>query len=174
MTPVAPATKIRTIASHLIAHEVHATQGVVLRYGGFYGPGNALGRDAGEDGEFLAMVRRRRLPIVGAGTGIWSFVHIEDAAAATALATENGPQGIYNLVDDEPAAVHTWLPYLAAVIGAKPPRRLPAWLVRPLLGEQGINMMTASRGASNAKARAELGWEPRYPTWRDGFRSGLG
>lgn len=144
--------------------------GTVLRYGGFYGPGNALG--AG--GELLEMIRKRRLPLVGGGTGVWSFVHIDDAARATVLAVEGGPPGIYNIVDDDPAPVREWLPYLARVIGAKPPLRLPAWLVRPMIGEYGASMMTDVRGSSNAKARAELGWVPRYPSWRQGFREGLG
>jgi nucleoside-diphosphate-sugar epimerase len=145
-------------------------QGVVLRYGGFYGPGNALGKG----GELVEMVRKRRLPIVGGGTGISSFVHIDDAARATALAAEGGPEGVYNICDDEPAPVNIWLPYLARVIGAKPPLRLPAWLVRPMIGEYGISMMTDVRGASNAKAHRELGWTLKYPSWRQGFRDGLG
>jgi nucleoside-diphosphate-sugar epimerase len=145
-------------------------EGLVLRYGGFYGPGNTMGRG----GEFLEMVRKRQLPIVGGGGGIWSFVHIDDAAAATVAAVEGGAPGLYNVVDDEPAAVREWLPYLARVIGAKPPRRVPAWLVRPLLGGFGIAMMTEIRGSSNAKAKRELGWTLRYPSWRQGFRNGLG
>lgn len=145
-------------------------EGVALRYGSFYGPGNAIGRG----GVMVEMVRKRQLPIVGGGTGIWSFVHIDDAAAATALAIEGGAPGRYNIVDDEPAPVREWLPYLAKVIGAKPPLRLPAWLVRPMLGENGISWMTAIRGSSNAKARSELGWEPKYASWRQGFREGLG
>jgi nucleoside-diphosphate-sugar epimerase len=148
--------------------------GVVLRYGGLYGPENALGCDKGADGEMLAMVRRRRVPVVGGGDGIWSFVHIDDAASATVLAAEHGARGIYNIVDDDPAPVHTWLPYLASTIGARPPLRVPAWLVRPVLGAHGVSMMTRIPGASNAKARAELRWTPRYPSWREGFRTGLG
>ena len=145
-------------------------EGVALRYGGFYGPGNGIG--AG--GDVLEMIRRRRLPIVGGGTGVWSFVHIDDAAQAAVIAAEGGPQGIYNIVDDEPAPVNVWLPYLAEVIHAKPPMRLPTWVARPLLGEHGVSMMTQVRGVSNAKARAELGWEPLYSSWRQGFREGLG
>ena len=170
-----PATNARkTLAAirHLETAVMAAgpVEGVCLRYGGFYGPGNGLGRG----GEVVEMVRKRRLPIVGGGTGIWSFLHIDDAASAAVLAAEGGPQGIYNIVDDEPAPVNEWLPYLAHTLGAKPPLRVPAWLVRPVLGEQGTLMMTQVRGASNAKARAQLGWVASYPTWREGFRTGLG
>jgi nucleoside-diphosphate-sugar epimerase len=114
------------------------------------------------------------MPVVGGGTGIWSFIHIDDAASATVTACEGTNVGIYNIVDDDPAPAWEWLPYLAETIGAKPPRRVPAWLVRPLLGEHGISMMTSIRGSSNAKARRELGWVPRYSSWRQGFRHGLG
>jgi len=144
--------------------------GVVLRYGTFYGPGTGLGTG----GDLLGMIRRRRLPIVGGGTGVWSFVHIDDAAAATLAAIENGPAGVYNIVDDDPAPVSEWMPYLADVIGAKPPLRMPTWLVRPMLGEHGVSMMTAVRGSSNAKAKRELGWKPTRASWREGFRTGLG
>jgi nucleoside-diphosphate-sugar epimerase len=143
-------------------------EGVVLRYGTFYGTG---GTGFGKDGEMAHLVASRKLPIVGGGAGVFSFIHIADAAQATLLAAENGAPGIYNIVDDEPAPVATWLPYLAEVIGAKPPRKVPAWLVRPMLGEFGVNVMTAQRGSSNAKARRELGWTPTYPSWRDGFRA---
>jgi nucleoside-diphosphate-sugar epimerase len=145
-------------------------EGVVLRYGNFYGPHTSL--DQG--GKVLEMIRRRQLPMVGGGTGVWSFVHIDDVARATVAAIEQGPPGVYNIVDDEPAPVHEWLPYLARVIGAKPPLRLPAWLARPILGEQGILLMTAVRGSSNAKAKRTLDWAPRYASWRQGFRYGLG
>ncbi|MDQ4090478.1 MAG: NAD(P)-dependent oxidoreductase [Actinomycetota bacterium] len=143
--------------------------GVVLRYGGFYGPGTSVA----EDGSIMEMVRRRRFPIVGEGSGVWSFVHIDDAAAATALAVENGAPGIYNIADDEPAPVQEWLPVLAAAVGARPPRRVPAALGRLLAGEAGVLLMNEARGASNAKAKAELGWRLRYPTWRRGFAEGL-
>jgi nucleoside-diphosphate-sugar epimerase len=149
-------------------------EGIVLRYGAFYGPGTDLGTDLGTGGQMLDMIRKRRLPVVGGGTGVFSFVHIDDAAHATVLAIEDGPPGIYNIVDDEPAPVREWLPYLAQVLGAKPPLRLPAWLVRPMLGEHGVSLMTAIRGSSNAKARRDLSWVPRYPSWRLGFREGLG
>jgi 2-alkyl-3-oxoalkanoate reductase len=145
-------------------------EGVVLRYGGFYGPGTSIS----QGGTVVEMVRRRRLPIVGSGAGIWSFVHITDAAAATGIAVERGMPGIYNIVDDDPAPVSRWLPELAAAVGAKPPYRIPAWLGRLVIGNQGLAMMTESRGGSNAKAKRELGWQPAFASWRDGFRRGLG
>jgi 2-alkyl-3-oxoalkanoate reductase len=146
-------------------------EGVVLRYGGFYGPGTS----AGVGGHLLDDLRRRRFPIVGAGTGIWSFIHIDDAAAATAAAAvERGAPGIYQIVDDDPAPVSDWLPALAAAAGARPPRRVPVWLARLLGGEHGVVLMNEVRGAANDKARRELGWRPAYPSWRQGFRSGLG
>ena len=144
-------------------------EGLALRYGGFYGPGNALGKG----GAMLEAVARGQMPIVGGGTGIWSFIHIEDAAAATALAVDRGAPGIYNIVDDEPAPVSEWLPYLADVLGARPPRRVPTWLARFIVGEAGVTMMTKIRGSSNAKAKRELGLDLRYPSWRIGFREGL-
>ena len=139
------------------------TEGIVLRYGGFYGPGTSLGPDGGEHVE---MIRGRKFPIVGDGAGVWSFVHIEDAADATVAAVEHGRRGIYNVVDDEPAPVAEWLPAIARALGAKPPRRVPVWLGRLLAGEAATVMMTEVRGASNAKAKRELGWQPRHPTWR--------
>jgi 2-alkyl-3-oxoalkanoate reductase len=144
-------------------------EGLALRYGGFYGPGNALGKG----GVMLEAVANRQMPIVGGGSGIWSFLHIDDAAQATALAVDRGAPGIYNIVDDEPAPVSEWLPYLADVLGAMPPRRVPAWLARLIVGEAAVSMMTKIRGSSNAKAKRELGWKLRYPSWRVGFRDGL-
>jgi nucleoside-diphosphate-sugar epimerase len=141
-------------------------EGVVLRYGGLYGPGTSI--DVG--GEHSEMVRRRRFPLVGNGAGVWSFVHVDDAARATVAAIEGGAPGIYNVVDDDPAAVSEWLPALAAALGAKPPRRVSTWAARLLAGESAVVMMTQVRGASNAKARAELGWTPAVPSWRRGFR----
>ena len=143
--------------------------GLALRYGGFYGPGNAIGKG----GAILEAIAKHNLPLVGDGAGIWSFIHIEDAATATALAVDRGDPGLYNIVDDEPAPVAEWLPYLAETIGAKPPRRVPVWLARLILGEPGVSMMTRIRGSSNAKAKRELGWELQYPSWRVGFREGL-
>jgi nucleoside-diphosphate-sugar epimerase len=141
------------------------TEGVVLRYGGFYGPGTSLG----PDGEHVEAIRRRRFPVVGDGAGVWSFVHIEDAAEATVAAIERGARGIYNIVDDEPAAVAEWLPAAARTFGARPPRRVPRVVGRLLAGEVATVMMTEVRGASNAKAKRELGWQPKHATWRAGF-----
>ena len=140
------------------------TVGVVLRYGGFYGPGTSLG----PDGEHLELIRKRRFPVVGSGAGVWSFIHIEDAAEATVAAVARG-HGIYNIVDDEPAAVAEWLPAAAAALGAKPPWHVPRLLGRVVAGEAATVMMTEIRGASNAKAKRELGWQPRHPSWREGF-----
>jgi nucleoside-diphosphate-sugar epimerase len=145
-------------------------EGLALRYGSFYGPGTGLAKG----GDLLKMVAKRRLPVVAGGAGVWSFCHIDDAASATVAAVIQGAPGVYNIVDDEPSAVAEWLPYLAEAIGAKPPMRLPAWLAKPMIGEHGISLMTQIRGSSNAKAKAELGWSPTYPSWRDGFRTGLG
>jgi nucleoside-diphosphate-sugar epimerase len=142
------------------------TVGIALRYGGFYGPGTSLD-PAG--GEHVELVRKRGFPIVGDGGGVWSFVHIADAAEATAVAVERGERGVYNVVDDEPAAVREWLPELARDLGAKPPRRVPRWLGRMLAGEAATVIMTEVRGASNAKAKRELGWAPAHPSWRQGF-----
>jgi nucleoside-diphosphate-sugar epimerase len=146
-------------------------EGVVLRYGGFYGPYTSLGRRP--DGEQVEMIRKRRLPVVGDGAGIWSLVHIRDAAAATAIAVDRGEPGIYNIVDDDPARVSVLIPELAKAIGAKPPRHLPQWLGRLLAGETMTVMMTEVRGASNEKAKRGLGWELGYPSWRLGVREGL-
>ena len=140
-----------------------APEGIVLRYGGFYGPG------ASEP--LLDLVRKRQVPVIGGGTGIWSFIEITDAAAATLAAVERGASGVYNIVDSDPAPVADWLPYLAKVAGAKPPLRLPAWIGRLLAGELVVMQMTTMRGSSNEKARKELGWEPRYASWREGFRA---
>jgi 2-alkyl-3-oxoalkanoate reductase len=137
-------------------------EGVVLRYGGFYGPGTSIT----DGGAQIEMIRKRRLPVGGGGGGVWSLVHIEDAAAATAAAIEGGAPGVYNITDDAPAPVSEVLPGLAAQIGAPPPRRVPGWLVRLAGGAQGLSMMTRVRGASNAKAKRELGWKPAH-TWRD-------
>jgi nucleoside-diphosphate-sugar epimerase len=145
--------------------------GIVLRYGGFYGPGTTLSIDP--EGDMVAPIRKRQFPVVGDGGGVWSFVHIADAAAATAAAVEHGGAGLYNVVDDEPARVRDWLPGLAQAVQAKPPRHVPRWLGRLLVGEAGTAMMTEVRGASNAKAKRELRWSPRYPNWHVGFAEGL-
>jgi nucleoside-diphosphate-sugar epimerase len=147
-------------------------EGLALRYGGFYGPGTAISR--APDAPIAAPVRKRRFPIIGDGGGVLSHIHIDDAAAATADAVERGRPGVYYIVDDEPAPVREWLPVLATALDAKPPRRIPRWLGRLAAGETATLMMTEARGASNAKAKRELGWQPRYPSWRVGFKQGLG
>jgi 2-alkyl-3-oxoalkanoate reductase len=147
-----------------------AADGLVLRYGYFYGPGSAISAHGALAGE----VAKRRLPIVGSGTGVWSFIHIRDAAEATVAALTRGEAGTYNVVDDEPAPVREWIPALAQALGAKRPRSVPAWLARPLAGEYGVYTMTRAQGASNARAKAELAWSPRYASWREGFRMALG
>jgi nucleoside-diphosphate-sugar epimerase len=139
-------------------------QGVVLRYGLLYGPGAS--------DEMVAQVRARKFPLLGRGTGVWSFLHADDAAEATVVAVTRG-EGVYNIVDDEPAPAAQWLPYLADVLGARPPYRLPVWLGRLAAGEVGASLLTQIRGSSNAKARRELGWQPVWPSWREGFRAGL-
>jgi nucleoside-diphosphate-sugar epimerase len=144
--------------------------GIVLRYGFFYGPGTSYA----PDGFQAAEVRKRRLPIVGDGGGVVSFVQIEDAAAATVAAVERGGPGIYNVCDDEPAAMREWIPVYAETLGAKRPLRLPSWLARLVAGRNAVAMATQLRGADNAKAKRELGWEPIHPSWRDGFRQALG
>jgi 2-alkyl-3-oxoalkanoate reductase len=158
---------IRHVESRVTGTE--GLEGVALRYGGFYGPGTSLS----EGGVHLEAVRKRKFPVVGGGTGIWSFVHIDDVATATQAAVEGEAAGLFNVVDDEPAPVSDWLPYLAAAIGAKPPRHVPAWVGKLAVGELGVAMMTSARGASNEKAKRELGWSLRYPSWRLGFETGL-
>jgi 2-alkyl-3-oxoalkanoate reductase len=147
-------------------------EGLVLRYGSFYGPGTAI--SVAPDAVMAAPIRKRRFPIVGDGGGVWSHVHIEDAAAATVAAVDYGRPGIYNIVDDDPAPVREWLPALARALDAKPPRRIPRWLARLAAGETATLMMTDVRGASNEKAKRELDWKPRYASWRLGFAQGLG
>jgi len=142
--------------------------GLVLRYGAFYGPGTGM-----LDEKIVEQLRHRRFPLLGAGTGWWSLVHIDDAAAATAIAVGRGEPGVYNIVDDDPAQVADWLPALAAAAGGKPPHRIPKWLARPLAGSHLVTMMTEIRAGSNAKAKRALGWQPRHPSWRTGFRVAL-
>jgi nucleoside-diphosphate-sugar epimerase len=158
-TPVRGAREGQAAMRHL-DQAVTEAGGIALRYGAFYGADN--------DG-LVEPVRKRQFPIIGNGGGVTSFIHLDDAAAATVLALERGKAGIYNVVDDEPAPAREWLPVLAEVLGAKPPRRLPRWLARLLAGDFVVLMGTESRGASNAKAKRELGWELRYPSWREGF-----
>ncbi len=143
------------------------TEGIVLRYGGFYGPGTSLW----PGGEQFEAVRRRKLPLVGDGGGTFSFIHVADAAEATVAAIERGRRGVYNVVDDDPTPVAVWLPELARTIGAKKPLRVPRFVARLVAGEAGGVMMTALRGASHAQAQRELGWRPAYPSWREGFRA---
>ncbi len=140
-------------------------EGIVLRYGMFYGPGTSMV----SGGEQFEMVRKRKYPVVGDGGGVWSFVHVADAAEATVAAVEHGTRGVYNVVDDDPAPVAEWLPALAEALGAKKPWRVPRFVVRLLAGEVGVTMMTELRGAANAKAKRELGWRPAHPSWRQGF-----
>ena len=174
LDPNPPAEQRQSLAAirHLEASVLGADgfEGVALRYGGFYGPGTNMSRG----GDMTEMVRRRKFPIVGGGTGMWSFAHIEDAAAATVAAVDRGAPGTYNVADDDPAQVSAWLPALARELGAKPPQRIPAWLGRIVAGEVVVSMMTQIRGISNAKAKRELNWAPRYPSYREGFASGLG
>jgi 2-alkyl-3-oxoalkanoate reductase len=160
-----PPRPLRTTQAAIVHLERAVTgtdgiDGVVLRYGGFYGPGTSIGLRP--EGEQLAGIRARKFPVIGDGGGVWSFVHVADAAAATALAIERGAPGIYNVVDDSPAPVREWLPAVAQAIGAKPPRHVPKWLGRLAAGEAAAVMMTESRGASNAKAKRELGWQPSH------------
>ncbi len=165
-TPPAAQTKslaaIRYLERAVLGARLH---GMVLRYGSFYGPGASEA--------LVELILGRKFPVVGGGAGVWSWIHVDDAAAATVAAIERGQAGVYNVVDDEPAPVSEWLPYLADCLGAKPPRRVPAWVARLAVGEAGVTAMTQIRGSSNAKAKRELGWEPRWASWRDGFRHGL-
>jgi nucleoside-diphosphate-sugar epimerase len=160
-TPAEPAMK----ALIHLEQAVLGYGGAVLRYGGLYGPG------ATDDQ--VELVRKRQFPLVAGGSGYASWVHLDDAASATVLAVEQKASGVFNIVDDEPAPASDWLPYLAESAGAKAPRRVPAWLARLFAGNLAVTMMTEGRGFTNAKAKRELGWQLRYPTWREGFREGL-
>jgi 2-alkyl-3-oxoalkanoate reductase len=167
----APKDFIRTArALRDLEESVLGANGIVLRYGYFYGPGSAIARD----GSLVAEVARRRLPIVGSGQGVWSFIHVEDAARATVAALDREGPAVFNVVDDEPAPVSQWLPALAQAVGASRPRRVPTFLARMAVGSYGIHTMTRVQGATGARARQELDWQPRYPSWREGFRTGLG
>jgi nucleoside-diphosphate-sugar epimerase len=161
LEPTPPAGAQETFAA--MAHVDQAVTdagGIALRYGGFYGNAN--------DGQ-LKLVRKRWYPIIGNGEGVTSFIHLDDAAGATVLALDHDGAAIYNVVDDDPAPLREWVPVLANILGAKPPRHIPVWLARLIAGEAGVIMGTQTRGASNAKAKRELGWKPRYPSWRQGF-----
>jgi nucleoside-diphosphate-sugar epimerase len=177
LEPDAPPPALRTVQSAYLYLERAVTsiewgEGLALRYGGFYGPGTSISK--APDAQMAEPIRKRRFPIVGDGGGVVSYIHIEDAAAATAVAVERGRPGVYYVVDDEPAPVREWLPALASALDAKPPRRIPRWLGRLAAGEAATAMMTETQGASNAKAKRELGWQPRYASWRQGFAQGLG
>jgi nucleoside-diphosphate-sugar epimerase len=168
LDPEPPAAQRETLAGirHLEQAVLSAPlEGVVLRYGSLYGPGASEG--------MVSLIRRRQLPVIGSGAGVWSFLHVADAAAATVAAVNAGAPGVYNVADDDPAVVARWVPEVATIVGGPPPRRLPTWLGRMVVGEVGISMMTQIRGASNAKARQELGWQPAWASWRDGFARGL-
>jgi nucleoside-diphosphate-sugar epimerase len=165
----------RSGADSTLEHEREATQtpgleGVVLRYGQFYGPDTYYA----SDGNIAEQVRRRRFPVVGRGEGMFSFIHIDDAASATVASLDRGAPGIYNITDDEPAPLRVWLPVYAEALGARRPRRVPTFLARLVAGPFAAAFATELRGASNAKAKRELGWQPRYPSWRQGFREALG
>ncbi|HUB38076.1 MAG TPA: NAD(P)-dependent oxidoreductase [Streptosporangiaceae bacterium] len=164
-----PPTAMRTTLNAIRYLENAVTtaplEGIALRYGLLYGPGSSE--------PFIRLLRRRQVPLVGNGAGVWSFLHVTDAAAATVAAVQGGAPGIYNIVDDEPATVAEWLPVMARAAGAKPPMHVPAWVGRLAAGEAGMSMMTQIRGCSNAKAKRELGWQPTWPSWRTGFDGGL-
>jgi nucleoside-diphosphate-sugar epimerase len=173
LDPKPPESFTKSLAAiRYLEEKVRSTtflEAFALRYGWFYGPGTAFGKG----GDVYKMVRKRRLPIVGGGGGIWSFIHILDAARATVAAISRGAPGIYNIVDDEPAKVATWLPALAKAVEAKPPYKIPHWLGEVMIGKAGVSIMTQVRGCSNAKAKRELNWAPIYPSWRIGFVDGL-
>jgi nucleoside-diphosphate-sugar epimerase len=175
LDPDPPAAFRTTLAAikHLEAAVAGADwiEGLALRYGGFYGPGTSLSLHP--DGEHTEAVRKRQFPVVGSGAGVWSFLQIEDAAAATALAVNGGAPGVYNVVDDEPAPMHEWLPVYAAALGAKPPRSVPSWLAKLVAGSPTVTLALETRGASNAKAKRELSWQPGHPSWRQGFAASL-
>jgi len=164
LDPEPPKAQRETLAAiRYLEDAVQNVSGTVLRYGGFYGDSNAL----------LPLVRKRQFPLVGGGTGYTSWVHLDDAASATVLALEQQARGVFNIVDDEPAPASQWLPYLAECIGAKPPLRLPVWVARLAAGDVAVSMLTRTRGSSNARAKRVLGWELRWPSWRQGFKDGL-
>jgi nucleoside-diphosphate-sugar epimerase len=145
-------------------------EGIALRYGSLYGPGTNMAMD----GDVATMARKRMVPIIGDGAGVWSFLHVEDAAAAAVAAIQRGEPGVYNIADDEPAPVSVWLPEYARTVGAKPPLRVPVWLGRLAVGDVGVSLFTQTRGISNAKAKRDLGWTPTYASWRQGFKAALG
>jgi nucleoside-diphosphate-sugar epimerase len=173
LDPSPPATMRRTLAAirHVesVVPGAEDVEGIVLRYGFFYGPGTGISLD----GDLVGLVRQRGWPIIGGGGGVWSFAHVDDAAAATAAAVVRGGSGVFNVADDDPAPLAEWLPALAEAVGAPRPRHVPAWVAKAAAGESGVYLSTRIRGLSNAKATRELRWRPRYTTWRDGFHNGL-
>jgi nucleoside-diphosphate-sugar epimerase len=165
LDPEPPKAQRESLAAiRYLEETVQKADGTVLRYGGFYG-------DASDP--MIPLLRKRQFPLVGGGTGYTSWIHLDDAATATVLALEQVARGVYNIVDDEPAPASEWLPYLAECVGAKPPLRLPVWVARLAAGDVAVSMLTRTRGSSNARAKRELGWELRWPSWRQGFRHGL-
>ncbi|MFG2196870.1 NAD-dependent epimerase/dehydratase family protein [Streptomyces sp. NPDC048639] len=166
-TPVPGSEQTMAAIRHLedTVTSTPGVEGVVLRYGGFYGPGTSLG----SGGEQVEMVRKRQFPVIGDGGGVWSLIHVADAARATVAAVDHGAPGIYNIVDDEPARTSEWLPVLARTVGAKQPMRVPRWVGTLLAGKFATALSTEARGASNAKAKLELDWKPQHASWRDGF-----
>jgi nucleoside-diphosphate-sugar epimerase len=167
-----PQMKAMLDAIEMLEHTVlreKGFNGVVLRYGPFYGPHSSIAKD----GTTTEDVRHRKIPIVGQGTGVFSFIHLYDAATATVAALTQAQHGIYNIVDDDPAPVMEWIPWLAQCVGAPPPRHVPNWLAKLLIGEHAVAMMNDIRGVSNAKAKGELNWSPKWTSWRQGFRDGL-
>lgn len=153
-----------------LERSVLSANGIVLRYGYFYGPGSSIARE----GTMAQALRKRRIPLVGRGTGVWSFIHVEDAARATVAALGHSGPAVYNVVDEQPAPVADWLPAFARAVGAPKPLKIPTLLARPLAGSYGIQTMVRVQGADGSRARSELDWRPRYPSWREGFRDGLG
>ncbi|MFI5708431.1 NAD-dependent epimerase/dehydratase family protein [Kribbella sp. NPDC051620] len=170
--PVAATSQTMAGIRHLEAAVTgdQALEGLVLRYANFYGPTGALGKG----GELVELIRRRRLPLIGDGSGVWSFIHYDDAADATVRAVTTGDPGIYQIADDDPASAAVWLPELARILGAKPPRHLPVWLAKLAAGEAAVSAFTQIRGADNSLAKDAFGWQPGYASWRQGFRHGLG
>jgi nucleoside-diphosphate-sugar epimerase len=167
--PDPPKMQRQTLAAIRYIEEVVPTaapRGIVLRYGNLYGPGAS--------DSLVELIRKRRMPMIGDGAGVWSWTHVEDAAGATVAALERGDSGVYNITDDEPAPVAEWLPYLAEAVGAKPPMRVPVWLARVMAGSVAVRWMTEGRGSSNDEAKRALGWQPAWGSWRDGFRRSLG
>jgi nucleoside-diphosphate-sugar epimerase len=174
--PTPPANQRKTLEGIVYIEQAvtRATdiEGIALRHANHYGPDTGFALDGGD---LVELVRKRQLPVIGDGAGVWSFIHVDDLAHATLAAIENGtPGGIYNIVDDEPLPAAEWIPALAEAVGAKPPRRVPVWLGKLAAGEVGVSMMTKIRGTSNEKAKRELGWKPHYRSVREGFRTGLG